>query len=87
MTQTTVKSGPAVAHGRFLEVQITRLLEFLGLKWEPACLEFHRNRRPVRTASSDQVRQRMYRSSVGRHRNYNAHLADFFALLQAGGDG
>ena len=69
------------------EAQIRRLLEFLGLEWEPACLEFHRNRRLVRTASSDQVRQPMYRSSVGRYRNYSAHLGEFFAALQAGGDG
>ncbi len=69
------------------EVQIRRLLEFLGLEWEPACVEFHRNRRVVRTASSDQVRQPMYRSSVGRHRNYSVHLAEFFAALQASDDG
>ena len=69
------------------EVQIRRLLEFLGLEWEPACLEFHRNRRLVRTASSDQVRQPIYRSSVGRHRKYSVYLSEFFAALQAGGDG
>ncbi|MCZ6826338.1 MAG: sulfotransferase [Gammaproteobacteria bacterium] len=69
------------------EVQIRRLLEFLGLEWEPACLEFHRNRRMVKTASSDQVRQPLYRSSIGRHRNYSVHMDDFFAALQARGDG
>ncbi len=69
------------------EAQIRRLLEFLSLEWQPACLDFHRNSRLVRTASSDQVRQPMYRSSVGRHGNYSAHLSEFFAALQAGGDG
>ena len=69
------------------ELQIRRLLEFLGLEWEPACLEFHRNRRTVKTASSDQVHQPLYRSSIGRHRNYSVDMDDFFAALQASGDG
>jgi hypothetical protein len=69
------------------EIQIKRLLEFLGLRWEPDCLEFHRNRRVVRTASSDQVRQPMYQSSVGRYRNYSGLLAEFFAALPVRDDG
>ena len=69
------------------EVQIKRILEFLGLQWESDCLKFHRTRRVVRTASSDQVRQPIYRSSVGRHSNYSGHLAEFFAALPVYDDG
>ena len=69
------------------ETQIRRLLEFLSLEWEPGCLEFHRNRRVVRTASSDQVRRPIFSSSVGRHGNYSSQLADFFAALQAQDNG
>src|SRR5271155_5096102 len=40
-----------------LEGESRRLIAFLGLDWEPACLDFHRTKRPVRTASAWQVRQ------------------------------
>jgi hypothetical protein len=51
-----------------------RLIEFLGLAWEPACLDFHRTERTVRTASAWQVRQPLYSRSVGRWRHYERHL-------------
>jgi hypothetical protein len=51
-----------------------RLVEFLGLVWEPACLHFHRTERPVLTASAWQVRQPLYRRSIGRWRCYEPHL-------------
>jgi hypothetical protein len=43
-----------------LEGESRRLIEFLGLEWEPACLEFHKTERPVLTASHWQVRQPLY---------------------------
>ncbi|MCK4869159.1 MAG: sulfotransferase [Alphaproteobacteria bacterium] len=52
------------------EAETRRLLAFLELDWDPACLNFHRNRRPVITASHTQVRQPIYSGSVGRWRNY-----------------
>jgi hypothetical protein len=57
-----------------LEAESRRLIEFLGLKWEPACLAFHETERTVLTASLWQVRQPLYNSSVGRWRHYRAHL-------------
>ena len=45
-------------------------MAWCGLEWDPACLEFHKTRRPVRTASAAQVRQPIYSSSVGRWKNY-----------------
>ena len=57
-----------------LEAESRRLIAFLGLDWEPACLAFHETERPVFTASLWQVRQPLYSSSVGRWRNYRKHL-------------
>jgi tetratricopeptide (TPR) repeat protein len=58
-----------------------RMLEHLGLPWDPRCLEFHRTDRPVLTASSWQVRQPIGRGSVGRWRHYERELAPLRAAL------
>ena len=60
-----------------------RLIAACGLEWEPSCLDYHKTRRPVRTASVTQVRQPVYRKSVARWRNYNEPLADLFSALPA----
>jgi tetratricopeptide (TPR) repeat protein len=52
-----------------------RLLEFLGLPWDPRCLEFHQTQRVVITASKWQVRQKMHTASAGRWRHYEKHVA------------
>ncbi len=57
-----------------LEGQSQRIIEFLGLPWNPACLEFHKTERTVQTASAWQVRQPIYTRSVGRWKNYEKHL-------------
>ncbi len=64
-----------------LEAVARRLVTACGLEWQPACLEFHRTRRPIRTASLAQVRQPIYRTSVSRWKNYEHELAELFALL------
>lgn len=64
-----------------LEPVARRLVAACGLQWEPACLEFHRTRRPVLTASVSQVREPIYRNAVGRWTNYEHTLADLFAAL------
>lgn len=53
---------------------IRRLLEHCGLAFEPACLAFHETRRPVRTASAEQVRQPLYTSGVGYWKHFEAEL-------------
>jgi hypothetical protein len=58
-----------------LEGQVRRLLDFCGLPFEEACLEFHRTRRNIRTPSSEQVRQPIYRSGMEQWRHFDAHLA------------
>jgi hypothetical protein len=64
-----------------LESVARRLLAACGLDWEPACLEFHQTKRPVRTASQAQVRQPVYQRSVARWKNYEPALAELFAAL------
>jgi hypothetical protein len=58
-----------------------RLLAACGMEWQDSCLDFHRTSRPIRTASSTQVRQPVYHSSIGRWKNYESELADLFAAL------
>jgi Tfp pilus assembly protein PilF len=57
-----------------LEGEARRLVAFCGLDWHPDCLEFHRAKRPVFTASNAQVRRPLYTSSVGRWRRYEKQL-------------
>jgi tetratricopeptide (TPR) repeat protein len=64
-----------------LESVARRLVAACGLQWEPSCLDYHKTKRPVRTASVTQVRQPVYRKSVARWRNYCEPLADLFSAL------
>jgi hypothetical protein len=57
-----------------LEGSVRRILNFCGLRFEPACLEFHKTERNVRTASSEQVRQPISREGVDQWRNYERWL-------------
>ena len=79
---------------RMLEVQyeelvedpqpiVRRMLDWLGLDWEDACLKFHESPRPVRTASVVQVREPVYRRSVGRWSGYDPFLRGLFDQLAA----
>ena len=57
-----------------LETEARRLIDRCGLAWDPNCLDFHETRRVVRTASYRQVREPVYKRSVGKWRNYAAAL-------------
>jgi hypothetical protein len=65
------------------EGQARRILDYCGLEWDRQVLDFHRTERSVKTASSSQVRQPIYGSSVARWRNYEKFLGP---LLQELGD-
>lgn len=67
-----------------LEGEARRLVAFLGLPWDDACLAFHETVRPVRTASATQVRQPIYRTSTGRWRRHAAQLQPLLAALPIG---
>ena len=60
---------------------IREMVGFCNLEWEDACLRPELNPNPVATPSAWQVRQPMYRSSIGRWRNYEPWLGEFAALL------
>jgi tetratricopeptide (TPR) repeat protein len=57
-----------------LEGNVRRILEFCGLEFESACVEFYRTQRSVRTASSEQVRQPIFREGLCQWRNYEPWL-------------
>jgi tetratricopeptide (TPR) repeat protein len=57
-----------------------RILDFLGLEWDERCLDFYSTKRPVATASTWQVRQKMYTNSVQRWRNYEKFINPLLSL-------
>ena len=82
----------AVLPGRILHVQhedlvddlegnVRRLLDFCGLPFEAACIEFHKTERSVRTASSEQVRQPLYREGLDQWRHYEPWLEPLRSAL------
>jgi hypothetical protein len=65
-----------------LEDNVRRLLDFCGLEFEPACLEFYKTERSVRTASSEQVRQPIYRDGIDQWRHFEPWLGRLRAALR-----
>ncbi len=63
------------------ESHARRLVAFAGLEWDPACLEFYRTQRPVRTASVAQVRRPIYKTSVGRWKGQEQRLKPLLDAL------
>jgi len=59
-----------------------RIVAHCGLEWDDACLEFHQTQRPIWTASVDQVRRTIYRSSVGRWRPHEGMLRPLSEALE-----
>jgi tetratricopeptide (TPR) repeat protein len=57
-----------------------RMLDFIGLEWDDRCADFHETQRGVATASSWQVRQKIYGSSVERWRNYEKFIGPLMSL-------
>jgi tetratricopeptide (TPR) repeat protein len=57
------------------EAEVRALLAYCGLEFEPACLEFYKTERAVRTPSSEQVRRPIYREATDEWRAYERHLA------------
>jgi hypothetical protein len=62
--------------------QVRRLLEFCELPWEENCARFYETDRPVRTASSEQVRQPVHTRSIHFWRNYGQHLQELQDVLE-----
>jgi tetratricopeptide (TPR) repeat protein len=64
------------------EAWTRKMLEFIDVPWDPICVDFHQVSRTVTTASKWQVRQKIYRSSVGRWRNYERFLGPLLTLTR-----
>jgi len=64
-----------------LERSVRRILDFCELPFEPACVEFHRTERSIRTASSEQVRQPIFREGLDQWRRYEAWLGPLREVL------
>jgi hypothetical protein len=64
-----------------LETQVRRILEHCGLPFEEQCLRFHETDRAVKTASSEQVRQPIYKGALGKWRRYEKHLGPWIEEL------
>ena len=65
-----------------VENESRRLIEYCGLEWEEQISSFHESEAPSTTASASQVRQPVYRSSVGKWRNYERELLPLTKTLQ-----
>ena len=63
------------------EQQVRRILDHCDLPFEAGCLEFHKSKRAVNTASAEQVRQPIYRSAVEFWRHYERHLDELMEVL------
>jgi hypothetical protein len=63
------------------EGQARRMVEFLNLPWDDACLNYYESDRRVRTASIDQVRRPIYTSSINRWKDYEKHLNELITAL------
>src|SRR5258708_8020635 len=64
-----------------LDANVRRLLDFCGLEFESACLDFHKTERSVRTASSEQVRQPIFREGLDQWKNFEPWLGPLNTAL------
>jgi hypothetical protein len=63
------------------EPNVRRMLDFIGVDFDPRCLSFHDNQRYARTASYAQVTEKLYDSSVYRYRQYRKHLDEAVEIM------
>ena len=64
-----------------LEKQVRRILDFCGLEFEQSCLDFHKTKRNIKTPSSEQVRQPIYKSATEQWRHFEQHLTPLKKVL------
>lgn len=64
-----------------LDTQVRRILDYCGLDFEEACVNFHQNDRAVRTASSEQVRQPIFKSGLDQWENFSPYLTPLRDVL------
>ena len=64
------------------KVEIKKLIKFCELEWDVNCLNHHTNKSVIKTASINQARKRIYKSSQNSSRNYSNYLKQMFSLLK-----
>lgn len=64
-----------------LEKQVGRILDFCGLEFEQSCVDFHKTKRNIKTPSSEQVRQPIYKSATEQWRHFEPYLAPLKKVL------
>ena len=64
------------------EFEVKKLLKFCDLNWNSSCLDFYKNKRPIKTASDVQVREKIYLSSVNSWKNYSKFLNSNFLKIK-----
>jgi hypothetical protein len=67
------------------EMEVRKILDFLGLPWEDACLKFNERKSTVKTFSLMQVRNPINKGSIARWRNYEKQLSPVIAILKRAG--
>ena len=65
------------------ESEIRDLVKFCELEWTKDCLSFYNNKRPIKTASDTQARNKIYRTSIDSWKNYEMHLSEYFVKLKS----
>ena len=65
------------------ESEIRDLLKFCELEWTKDCLSFYNNKRPIKTASDTQARNKIYRTSIDSWKNYEIYLSEYFVKLKS----
>ena len=63
------------------KIEISNLLKFCDLNWSDNCLNFHMNKKPIKTASDIQARSKIYSSSIDFWKNYEKYLKEYFVRL------
>ena len=64
------------------EEETKKLIDYCGLDWEEGCLKFYENKRSVNTASSEQVRQPIYKGAMFAWKNYESELGPLIEILE-----
>jgi tetratricopeptide (TPR) repeat protein len=64
-----------------LETQVRRILDFCGLEFEQSCVDFHKTKRNIKTPSSEQVRQPIYKSATEQWRHFEPYLTPLKKVL------
>ncbi len=63
--------------------KIRELIQFCNLEWEDSCIDFYKNKRNVKTASVQQVREKIHSKSVDGYKNYEVFFSKLFKNLRA----